>query len=101
MIDKILASELKMTQVHAEQQLFIFDITKMYCWGHSQESVAIAKVTITPFLAPGSNHETLCASLEPMGWDDLRRSIPEVNKSPAVIWYEGNDGSILSDLMFG
>ena len=100
MIDKILTSELKMTQVHAEQQLFIFDITKMYCWGHSQESVAIAKVTITPFLAPGSNHETLCASLEPMGWDDLRRSIPEVNKSPAVILYTGNNGSILSNLMF-
>ena len=100
MIDKILASELKMTQVHAEQQLFIFDITKMYCWGHSQESVAIAKETITPFLAPGSNHETLCASLEPMGWDDLRRSIRDVDKSPAVIWYKGDDRSILSNLMF-
>lgn len=99
MIDKILTSELKMAQVHAEQQLFIFDITKMYCWGHSQESVAIAKENITPFLAPGANHETLCASLEPMGWDDLRRSIPEVNKSPAIILYTGNDGSILLNLM--
>ena len=99
MIDKILTSELKMTQIYAEQQLFIYDITKMYCWGHSQESVAIAKETITPFLAPESNYESLCASLEPMGWDDLRRSIPEVNKSPAIRLYKGDDTLILRDLM--
>lgn len=99
-IDKVLTSELKMNQVYAEQQLFIFEVTKMYCWGHNKESVAIAKEAITPFLAPGSNHESLCASLEPMGWDDLKRILPEVNNSPAVERYTGDDQSILRNLMF-
>ena len=99
-IDKTLTSELKMNQVYAEQQLFIFEVTKMYCWGHNKESVAIAKEAITPFLAPESNHESLCASLEPMGWDDLKRILPEVNNSPAVERYTGDDKSILRNLMF-
>jgi hypothetical protein len=92
-------SELKLNKAYAEQQLFIYDITKMYCWGHDSKSIEFAKSSIKPFLRAGADHESLCASLEPMGWDDLRRSLPEVSKSPAIAWYAGDDPTIVNKLI--
>jgi hypothetical protein len=99
LIDKAMTSELKLNKGYAEQQLFIYDITKMYCWGHDYKSVEFAKSSIKPFLRIGADHESLCASLEPMSWDDLRRSLPEVSKSPAVVWHTGDDPTIVNKLI--
>jgi len=98
-IDKAITLELKLNKGYAEQQLFIYDITKMYCWGHDSKSVEFAKSSIKPFLRIGADHESLCASLEPMSWDDLRRSLPEVSKSPAVVWHTGDDPTIVNKLI--
>ena len=70
----------------------------MYCWGHDSKSVEFAKNSIKPFLNIGADHESLCASLEPMSWDDLRRSLPEVSKSPAIVWHTGDDATIVHEL---
>lgn len=99
LIDKVMTSELKLNKGYAEQQLFIYDITKMYCWGHNSTSVKFAKSSIKPFLRVGADHESLCASLEPMGWDDLGRSLPEVSKSPAVVRHTGHDPTIVNKLI--
>lgn len=99
LIDKVVTSELKLNKAYAEQQLFIYDITKMYCWGHDSKSIEFAKSSIKPFLRAGADHESLCASLEPMGWDDLRRSLPEVSKSPAIAWHKGDDPTIVNKLI--
>jgi hypothetical protein len=98
-IDKALMSSFQIKNVHAEQPLFLYEISKMYCWGHDPKIVASAKENIKPFISIDSDHESLCASLEPMGWDDLRRSIPEVSKSPVLI-YPGASSEIASTLFF-
>ena len=99
LIDKEITQELKLNKGYAEQQLFIYDVTKMYCWGHNAESIEFAKNSIKPFLRVGADHESLCASLEPMGWDDLRRSLPEVSKSPSIVWHTGEDPTIVNKLI--
>lgn len=99
LIDKVMTAELKLNKGYAEQQLFIYDITKMYCWGHDSKSVEFAKSSIKPFLRLGTDHESLCASLEPMGWDDLGRSLPEVSGSPAVVRHTGDDPTIVNKLI--
>jgi hypothetical protein len=101
LIDKKVTSELEMKRTFAEQQLFIFDAAKMYCWGHNSKSTQIAKELLKPFLSVDSDYESLCASLEPMGWDDLRRSLPSVDKSPAITWYSKGDSSVLQGLVSG
>ena len=97
--DKELMSSFQIKNVHAEQQLFLYEISKMYCWGHDPKMVVSAKEAIRPFISLDSDHESLCASLEPMGWDDLRRSLPEVSKSP-VLLYPGGPSENASTLFF-
>ena len=97
-IDKALMSNFEIKNVHAEQPLFLYEISKMYCWGHDPKMVVSAKEIIRPFIPIDSNHEALCASLEPMGWDDLHRSLPEVSKSPVLI-YPGAPSEIASTLV--
>jgi hypothetical protein len=97
--DKALMSSFQIKNVHAEQPLFLYEISKMYCWGHDPKMVVSAKEIIRPFISLDADHESLCASLEPMGWDDLRRSLPEVSKSPVLI-YPGAPSEIASTLFF-
>ena len=98
-IDKALMSSFQIKNVHAEQPLFLYEVSKMYCWGHDPKMIVSAKEIIRPFISLNSDHESLCASLEPMGWDDLRRSLPEVSKSPVLI-YPGAPSEIASTLFF-
>lgn len=97
-IDREITSELGLDKRYPEQQLFIYDVTKMYCWGHKSSSTELAKKSISPFLQMGSDHESLCASLEPMGADDLRRKLMEVRESPAIKLYQGEDSNIVHKL---
>lgn len=100
-IDKGITSELGLAKRYPEQQLFIYDVTKMYCWGHKSTSTELAKKTISAFLQMGSDHESLCASLEPMGADDLRRKLIEVKDSPAIKLYAGKNSSVIHELFLG
>ncbi len=100
LIDRGITSELGLPKRYAEQHLFIYDVTKMYCWGHKSSSIELAKNAISPFLRIGSDYESLCASLEPMGADDLRRKLTEVKESPAIKLYAGDDSSIVRKLIF-
>jgi hypothetical protein len=97
-MDRGITSELELDKRYPEQQLFIYDVTKMYCWGHKSSSIELAKNSISPFLQMGSDHESLCASLEPMGADDLRRKLIEVKDSPAIKLYEGGNSNIVRKL---
>ena len=100
LIDRGITSELGLQKKYVEQHLFIYDVTKMYCWGHKSSSIELAKNAISPFLRVGSDYESLCASLEPMGADDLRRKLTGVKKSPAIEFYAGDDSSIVRKLIF-
>ena len=98
-LDKALTSGFGMKVSYPEQQLFIYDLSKMYCWGHNDESKALAKDSLKPFLGTAANYQTLCQALEPMSWDDLHRKLPDVTESPAVSLYSGNDQQTINELM--
>jgi hypothetical protein len=98
-LDKALTSGFGMKVSYPEQQLFIYDLSKMYCWGHNDESEELAKDSLKPFLGTTANYETLCQALEPMSWDDLHRKLPDVVESPSIILYSGYDPQIINELI--
>lgn len=97
--DKFVLAKFNLKPGYAEQQLFLFDAAKFYCWGHDASTVQIAKETLTPFLHKNSDYESICASLEPMAWDHLRTKLPEVLNSPALKIYTGADKAIVASLL--
>jgi hypothetical protein len=97
--DKYLTSKLDLRPGYAEQQLFLYDAAKMYCWGHQSVSKDLAKQALSPFIHKNSNYESICASLEPMAWDHLRVELSDVINSPALTTYTGNDESIIRNLV--
>jgi len=97
--DKYLTSKLDLRSGYAEQQLFLYNAAKMYCWGHQSESKELAKIALSTFINQKSNYETICASLEPMAWDHLRIELPDVINSPALSTYTGNDERVIRNLV--
>jgi hypothetical protein len=97
--DKFILARFDLKPAYAEQQLFLYDAAKLYCWGHDSTTVKIAKETLAPFLHENSDYESICASLEPMAWDHLRTKLPEVSNSPALKTYSGADKDIVGSLL--
>ena len=98
LFDKFLTSELDFKPEYPEQQLFLYDLAKMSCWGNDVENIQTARNALKPFLSERSDFQILCSELNPMYWDDLHRRIPGVQGSPAIELYRGLDSSIVKEL---
>lgn len=97
-LDKHLGSMAGLDRSYPEQQVFIYDLSKMYCWGYSPSVIEKSKIALKPLLIAGRDGEEICASLSPTGWDSLRVSTPEVRDSPALRVLVDNEGSALKKL---
>lgn len=82
--DKQLSQRFNLVKSYPEQQVLIYDLAKLYCWGFSPTVIEESKKALTPLLNDPSNYEAICASLSPTGWDALRVQIPEVKSSPVL-----------------
>jgi len=82
--DKQLSSHFQLTKSYPEQQVMIYDLSKMYCWGYSQEAISQSKDALKALLRNEDGYEKVCASLSPTGWDSIRVINPEVRSSPAL-----------------
>jgi len=100
-LDKALSSEFKLIKSYPEQQVFIYDLSKLYCWGYSPDVTSSSKKLLTNILANNNDYESICASLSPTGWDSLHVQIPEVESSPALRTIEAGDEKVLNELKSG
>ena len=82
--DKQLSQRFNLVKSYPEQQVLIYDLSKLYCWGYSPAVIEESKRALSPLLSTPNNYEAVCASLSPTGWDALRVQIPEVKSSPAL-----------------
>jgi hypothetical protein len=98
-LDRTLTSAFEMKASYPEQQLFIYELSKMHCWGHNDESVALALESLKPFLSKPEGNQSLCNSLEPMSWDDLHRKMSDVPGSPSISLYSGKRPLIVNELI--
>lgn len=100
-LDKVLSSNFQLIKSYPEQQVFIYDLSKMYCWGYSPEVTSSAKTVLSSILANKNNYESICSSLSPTGWDSLHVQIPEVKSSPSLSTIGTGDEEGLSKLKSG
>jgi hypothetical protein len=100
-LDKVLSSNFQLKKSYPEQQVLIYDLSKLYCWGYSPEATSSAKTVLSDILANKNNYESICASLSPTGWDSLHVQIPEVESSPALKTIEAEDEGGLTELKSG
>lgn len=100
-LDKILSNNFQLRKSYPEQQVFIYDLSKLYCWGYSPEVTTSAKTLLSGILANKNDYESICASLSPTGWDSLHVQIPEVELSPALRKIEAGDQKALNELESG
>jgi hypothetical protein len=82
--DRQLNKTFDLVKSYPDQQVYIYDLAKLYCWGFSPDTVLESKKALKPLLTSPDNFEAVCASLSPTGWDALRVRIPEVSSSPAL-----------------
>jgi uncharacterized membrane protein len=100
-IDKILSNNFHLKKSYPEQQVFIYDLSKLYCWGYSADVTSTAKTLLSGILAIKNDYESICASLSPTGWDSLHVQIPEVKSSPALRTIGEGEEKSLNDLKTG
>ena len=100
-LDKILSNNFQLRKSYPEQQVFIYDLSKLYCWGYSPEVTSSAKTLLSGILENRNDYESVCASLSPTGWDSLHVQIPEVNSSPALRIIEAGEERTLNELKSG
>lgn len=100
-LDKYLSSSFQLNKSYPEQQVFIYDLSKLYCWGYSPEVTLRTKELLSDILANNQDYESICSSLSPTGWDSLHVQIPEVELSPALRKIEAGDQKALNELESG
>ena len=100
-LDKVLSNNFQLDKSYPEQQVFIYDLSKLYCWGYSPEVTSSAKTLLSGVLANKNDYESICASLSPTGWDSLHVQIPEVKSSPALRTIETGEEKTLNELKSG
>ena len=83
--DKEFSQKFHLVKSYPEQQVMIYDLSKLYCWGYSPDLISQSKKALAPLLTNPDNFEPVCASLSPTGWDSLHVRIPEVKGSPALV----------------
>lgn len=98
LLDRQLTVEAGLNKSYPEQQVFIYDISKMYCWGFSPSVIEKSKKALEPIMTSVDSSEAICASLSPTGWDSLRVISPEVSTSPALRTLSENEVSELATL---
>ncbi len=97
-LDRQLSLMAGLNKSYPEQQVFIYDLSKMYCWGFSPSVIEKSKEALEPLMTSADSSEAICASLSPTGWDSLRVSSQEVNASPALRTLSENEASELATL---
>lgn len=100
-LDKVLSNNFQMKKSYPEQQVIIYDLSKLYCWGYSPEVTSSAKKLLSTLLANENDYESICASLSPTGWDSLHVQIPEVESSPALRTIGAGEEETLRELKSG
>jgi hypothetical protein len=100
-VDKSLSKSYGLVESFPEQQILIYDLSRLYCWGYSPEVTSEAGKALEPLLSKPEGLETVCASLSPTGWDGLRVKIPEVSGSPAIRVVEQGNSDELNALLNG
>ena len=98
LLDRQLSEMAGLDKSYPEQQVFIYDISKMYCWGFSPSVIEKSKTALEPIMTSADSSEAICASLSPTGWDSLRVSSQEVSTSPALRTLSENEVSELATL---
>lgn len=98
LLDRQLSLMAGLNKSYPEQQVFIYDLSKMYCWGFSPSVIEKSKEALEPLMTSADSSEAICASLSPTGWDSLRVSSQEVKASPALRTLRGNEVSELTTL---
>jgi len=97
-LDRQLSMMSGLNKSYPEQQVYIYDISKMYCWGSSPSVINKSKAALEPLMTSEDSSEAICASLSPTGWDSLRVSAQEVKASPALRTLSENEVSELATL---
>jgi predicted membrane protein len=100
-VDKSLSKSFGLVESFPEQQILIYDLSRLYCWGYSPKVTSEAGKALEPLLSKPGELETVCASLSPTGWDGLRVKIPEVSGSPAIRVVEQGNSDELKVLLNG
>jgi len=100
-LDKALSTGFQLNKSYPEQQVFIYDLSKLYCWGSSPEITSSSKKLLSKILANKNDYESICASLSPTGWDSLHVQIPEVESSPALRTIGAGEEETLRELESG
>ena len=101
LFDRQLSNSYHLIKSYPEQQVIIYDLSKLYCWGYSSEVVLKAKKSLEPLLANPNDFESICASLSPSGWDSLHVKIPEVKSSPSLKTITEDQKLLLNSLIGG
>ena len=100
-LDKVLSTSFQLKKSYPEQQVLIYDLSKLYCWGYSPEATSSAKKLLNGILANRNDYESICASLSPAGWDSLHVLVPEVKSSPALRTIGEGEEESLNELKTG
>lgn len=98
LLDRQLSVMAGLDKSYPEQQVFIYDLSKMYCWGFSPSVIEKSKEALEPLMTSADSSEAICASLSPTGWDSLHVSSQEVKASPALRTLRENEVSELTTL---
>lgn len=84
LLDQDFSKKFHLEKSFPQQQVMIYDLSKLACWGHTTELKNFAKESLRPLLNEKNNFESVCASLTPAGWDHLRSKIDDVRGSPVL-----------------
>jgi hypothetical protein len=91
-LNEKIVSSLQLTQSFPQQQPMILDLASLYCWGTSLQSNNDARLGLEPLKRNGYPSESICSSVEPMGWDTLRTDRPAWQySSPILPLYQFQD----------
>lgn len=97
-LDQMLSKKFDLERSFPQQQVMIYDLAKLACWGHSIELKAFAINSLKPLLHEKNDFESVCASLTPAGWDHLRSKIDDVKNSPVLSRIANGDEEKLKQL---
>jgi hypothetical protein len=98
LLDQEFSKKFELGRSFPQQQVMIYDLSKLGCWGHSSEVKNLAMQSLNPLLHERNNFESVCASLTPSGWDHLRSKIDDVRSSPVLSRIANEDEETIRQL---
>lgn len=98
LLDQELSKKFELGRSFPQQQVMIYDLSKLGCWGHGQKLKNLAMESLNPLLREKNDFESVCASLTPSGWDHLRSKIEDVRSSPVLSRIANEDEETMRQL---